>query len=585
MGAVSTEYAEPFGYSREERLAYAGHQMCAVGRTVLDKYVEISDSEIAAEAKDTAALLARTVLDSMQTSHKLFDEIVKAPKTAEPEYKDNLLQFPRKQEDRVVPQYPEFATVEAARQDATVFESLLARFAPMINKIASGYFLQTGGDHDDLRQEATIGFFKSVRDYDGIQSSFEAFASLCIRAQVITAVKTSTRLKHGLINEALSFEFVTPGQEGSDLTIGDTLSGREPSVERQALSNLAIPGLVEFINTRLSPFESDVFKMFFNGESYEFIAQELGVDPKNVDNAIQRYRRKIQAYLSAPEKITPEPDVKEPEPIRRNAAAVKAKRVRRKVEKPPKPERPKLGLEIDGVPIDDDTLFFIGSKERFILEYLARSQAASIARKDILSAGFYPQGKTDGARYQAFQNAVGNLCDNLRTADGQAVLEAQGIKAGRKYLLRSALRLNSDPIFNISLPETEAPGQETTAQPKQVKVKTERSEVKAKPKPKVEAKRPRRIYESTMTSAEFWKSPIPKEKPSSSFRSATREAKPIPEPVDTGVEMIEGKEYKVVVLPGYQGRPAPLPEKSIKIGDHQITRDGSIINLRQAAEY
>ncbi len=62
------------------------------------------------------------------------------------------------------------------------------------------YFL-VGGDEQDVIQEGMIGLFKAIRDYDaGQQMSFRGFAELCVTRQMITAVKSATRYKHGPLN-------------------------------------------------------------------------------------------------------------------------------------------------------------------------------------------------------------------------------------------------------------------------------------------------------------------------------------------------------------------------------------------------
>jgi RNA polymerase sporulation-specific sigma factor len=590
MGAVSTEYAEPHEYSAEDRLAYAGRQVYAIGRTALDKSMEISNSTAEAEMKDRALSLARAVMDSMHNSYQLFEEVVKMQTAPAPVYKDNLLQFPNRPKEDVQPKFPEYPAIEAARHDAKAFETLMAEYAPMINRIASNYFLPTGGDYNDLRQEAMVGFFKAVRDYDGVQANFESFAALCIKRQVVTAVKTATRLKHRSINESVSFEHMPPGQEDPGMTLANVIGSKEPSVPRQALSNLALPGLVDFINTRLSPFEGDVFRMFVNGDSYELISAELGVTPKNVDNAIQRFKRKIQAYLDNPEWFADGGhDVGESEPEPLGAVVNKPKPVPSKAEKP-KAKLPHLGLEVDGQALADSHMAFVGPNEQFILEYLSLSQKDIFTRKDVINVGFYPQGKTDSAKNQAFHHAVANLCEKLRKEDNVPVIEAQGIKGGRKYVLNAIITMKAEPLFVTSLPEVgeEVSKKEKAGRPPKVRIKAKPKAKRAKAAKAKPAKAPKKVYESTMTSAEFWKSPIPKEKPRMAFRGTAtgpKEKRTVPEPVGTAVEMVDGKEYKVTILPGFTGRAAPLPEKTVRIGSHQLTSDGHIVNLRKAAEY
>ena len=47
----------------------------------------------------------------------------------------------------------------------------------------------------------------------------------------------------------------------------------------------------------LSPFECEVLKLYTHNKSYESIATGLDRDPKAVDNAIQRIKRKTNNYI------------------------------------------------------------------------------------------------------------------------------------------------------------------------------------------------------------------------------------------------------------------------------------------------
>ncbi len=45
--------------------------------------------------------------------------------------------------------------------------------------------------------------------------------------------------------------------------------------------------------------ESQVLTCYLEGRSYEEIGELLGCDPKTVDNALQRVKRKVQSHLES----------------------------------------------------------------------------------------------------------------------------------------------------------------------------------------------------------------------------------------------------------------------------------------------
>ena len=55
--------------------------------------------------------------------------------------------------------------------------------------------------------------------------------------------------------------------------------------------------LMEIISLHLSKKELKVFEGYLSGKSYEKISKELMMTTKNVDNAMQRVRKKLKAVL------------------------------------------------------------------------------------------------------------------------------------------------------------------------------------------------------------------------------------------------------------------------------------------------
>ena len=59
--------------------------------------------------------------------------------------------------------------------------------------------------------------------------------------------------------------------------------------------------LVECLTSVLSELESEVLTCYLDGRSYEEIADRLACEPKAVDNALQRVKRKVSAHLDSRE--------------------------------------------------------------------------------------------------------------------------------------------------------------------------------------------------------------------------------------------------------------------------------------------
>lgn len=201
---------------------------------------------------------------------------------------------------RAVADLDEQRLVDRARRgDTKALDQLIKRYVGFVRMKSSSYFI-AGGDADDLLQEGLIGLYKAVRDYRrDKEASFRSFAELCITRQIITAIKTATRNKHVPLNQYVSFSHTPAGRDVDvDCTIGESLPGSEvddPAV--QIVSTQELRSLVDHMTTRLSPLEAQALTGYLEGRSYEQIAEQCECDPKTVDNALQRVKRKVGEHL------------------------------------------------------------------------------------------------------------------------------------------------------------------------------------------------------------------------------------------------------------------------------------------------
>ncbi len=181
--------------------------------------------------------------------------------------------------------------------DQQAMDQIIARYRGFVRLKASAYFL-AGGDSEDLIQEGLIGLFKAVRDYrPEREASFRSFAELCVTRQIITAIKTAARNKHTPLNTYVSFSNTRAGSE-QETTLADVLPD-DPVTDpvNQAISTEELQSLVECLGQVLSPLESQVLAMYLEGRSYEEVAEKLECNPKSVDNALQRVKRKVEVHL------------------------------------------------------------------------------------------------------------------------------------------------------------------------------------------------------------------------------------------------------------------------------------------------
>ncbi|HEX2031871.1 MAG TPA: RNA polymerase sporulation sigma factor SigH [Actinomycetota bacterium] len=177
-------------------------------------------------------------------------------------------------------------------------DALLERYRNFARMKARSYFL-AGADKDDIVQEGMIGLYKAIRDFvPDRQASFRAFAEVCITRQIITAVKTATRQKHGPLNSYVSLSKPLAGDDDAEWVLMDVLETPQVSDPAElVISNDELQSIKMAFAEILSRFETEVLHMYVEGKSYQEIADHLGRHVKSVDNALQRIKRKVELHL------------------------------------------------------------------------------------------------------------------------------------------------------------------------------------------------------------------------------------------------------------------------------------------------
>ncbi len=179
-------------------------------------------------------------------------------------------------------------------------DEIFSRYKEYVKKRTIPYFMM-GADKEDLIQEGMIGLYKAVVSFDpDKEASFQTFADLCIRRQILTAVKFSNRLKHYPLNHSISLNSAIQQEDGEDqeLTLIDQLtSDRIDNPEEILVSREERARLEARILEKLSSLEMKVMGLYISGLNYQEIAKALDRSPKSIDNALQRARKKANEVL------------------------------------------------------------------------------------------------------------------------------------------------------------------------------------------------------------------------------------------------------------------------------------------------
>ena len=207
-----------------------------------------------------------------------------------------MTDFPSPDEQNEFEQYldktDEDVVVLAQEGDGQALAYLLDKYKNFVRSKARSYFL-IGADHEDIVQEGMIGLYKAIRDFQPSRlSTFRSFAELCVKRQIITAIKAATRQKHVPLNSYVSLNKPLYDEE-SDRTLLDVIEGRVTNPEDLYISQEDLARIQTQISEVLSDLERQVLDAFMDGKSYQEIAELLGRHVKSIDNALQRVKRKL----------------------------------------------------------------------------------------------------------------------------------------------------------------------------------------------------------------------------------------------------------------------------------------------------
>lgn len=186
--------------------------------------------------------------------------------------------------------------------DSEATEEMLNRYKNMVRSKATALYL-VGADKEDLIQEGMIGLFKAIREYKPERNdSFAAFAGLCITRQMYTAIKTSNTKKNQPLNNYVPFDVYTFAEEteqaGNSGSVYDVPGYWQKSPEEFIIDREHAIQVEEEVLSKLSGMERQVLSYYAAGMPYQKIAEVMGKEPKSIDNALQRIRKKLKSVLA-----------------------------------------------------------------------------------------------------------------------------------------------------------------------------------------------------------------------------------------------------------------------------------------------
>ncbi|MBP3577384.1 MAG: RNA polymerase sporulation sigma factor SigH [Lachnospiraceae bacterium] len=184
--------------------------------------------------------------------------------------------------------------------DSEAMDYLMNKYKNLVRGRARTLFL-VGADKEDLIQEGMIGLYKAIRDYDVLKNvSFRNFAELCISRQMYSAIKGSNTQKNQPLNNYISIDSMEVSEDRENPM--EQLMGinfeKNKNPEQLVLDKEAASVLEYTLVGHLSEMEKQVLHFYMKDMNYSQIAAALGKEPKAVDNALQRIKKKLTQVLA-----------------------------------------------------------------------------------------------------------------------------------------------------------------------------------------------------------------------------------------------------------------------------------------------
>ena len=160
---------------------------------------------------------------------------------------------------------------------------IITRYRPSVEALASKYS-DSPIEREDLIQEGMIGLLAAIKSFDcGKGTAFSTYCYTCINNSLQTALRKVSRRKDIPQGILISLEEVTINNSNTTLSAEDSFLAKE-----------SVSLLTKLLQNELSEFENSVLRLHMIGCSYTEIAEKVGKNPKAIDNALQRIRKKLK---------------------------------------------------------------------------------------------------------------------------------------------------------------------------------------------------------------------------------------------------------------------------------------------------
>lgn len=177
-------------------------------------------------------------------------------------------------------------TARACAGDRDALAALVPSFVPFI-RAHSIPVAAAGLEADDLMQEGMLGLLSAIRHFcpeNGVP--FHAYAHICIKRRLVSAVRRATCGKAVPLNHALSLD------DQTNALFAVSRINTDP--EEVVIFRETVGALSAAARAHLSSKERAILCLYLSGVSYVGMADRLCMRVKTIDNALQKIRKRLR---------------------------------------------------------------------------------------------------------------------------------------------------------------------------------------------------------------------------------------------------------------------------------------------------
>lgn len=188
-------------------------------------------------------------------------------------------------------EYNDYELVFLAREgNEDAIDIIYKKYKPIIVSKSTDAIVTAnhhGIEISDIMQEAFLGLDEAINNFsEKDNTSFYTFAILCINRKIINFLKKITREKDKILNDAVTID------EHIEKNIKDSCDTEFSCINQEFEHDI-----FEEMDKNFTEFEKNVFKLKYEGYSFEEIANTLNKDIKSIYNTFQRIKNKVKKII------------------------------------------------------------------------------------------------------------------------------------------------------------------------------------------------------------------------------------------------------------------------------------------------